>query len=234
MPAWLKEISDTFSVWSDFMEFVTGDLFTSVLTDTGTAVAAGVGGILTLTPSDGTVADNDEAYVYSTLAAFKPAAGKPIYLEALAQFTEANTDDANVAVGLASSPAANLIVDDGAGLRASGTVIALYKVDGETVWRFVTRNGSDVTVTQTDVTAGGSAYQKLSIEVLDARSDIVSVVPRIDGALLYDSSSGVRRPIVHTLPLASIAAVNLFGGVKNGGANNQTLLLDYLGAVQGR
>ena len=48
--------------------------------------------------------------------------------------------------------AANLIVDDGAGLRASGTVIALYKVDGETVWRFVTRNGTDATVTQSTTT----------------------------------------------------------------------------------
>lgn len=227
----LKIASDTFYVFDDFIWFLSPHMWTAVLTDSGSAVAAGVGGIETLTPSDGTVADNDEAYIGTTAAAFKPAAGKPIYCEGLVQFTEANTDDANVAFGLASSVAANLIVDDGAGMRTSGTVIALYKVDGGTVWRFVTRNGTDVTDSISTTTAGGASYQRLSIEIIDVTSTTATVVPKVDGKLLKDSNGNV---IKHTLLLTSIAAASLFAGVKNGGANLETFLLDYLIAVQAR
>lgn len=231
LPEALAIASDTFQVFDDFHWYISPQLWTSVLTDLGAVTVASAGGIASVAASDGTVADNDEGYIGTTASTFKPAANKPIYFEALVQWTEANTDDANVAVGLASSVAANLIVDDGAGLRASGAVIALYKVDGGTVWRFVTRNGSDVTDSVSTTTAGGSAYQKLSIEVIDARSTHATVVPRVDGALLKDSNGNVIR---HELPLASIAACSLFAGVKNGGANLETLNVDYIGAVQTR
>jgi hypothetical protein len=203
-----------------------------VLTDSGTASVATGTNVLALVASDGTVADNDETYVGTTNAAFKPQANKPFYLEALVQFTEANTDDANVAVGLASSVAANLIVDDGAGLRASGTVIALYKVDGETVWRFVTRNGTAVTTSTSTTTAGGSSYQRLTIEVLDVIGQVATIVPLVDGLHLRDATTNAI--IRHTLDLTSLAAASVFAGVKNGGANLETLNVDYLGCSQTR
>ena len=233
-PQWLREIADTFSFFDDFFWYISPHYWTSVLTDSGTAAAAGVGGIATLTNSDGTVADNDESYIYSTAAAYKPAAGKPCYVEALLQFTEANTDDANVAFGLASSVAADLIVDNGAGMRTTGTVIAIYKVDGETVWRFVTRNAaaSDVTISQSQETAGGSAYQRLGIEIIDVTSTACTVVPTVDGRLMRDATTG--QPIRHTMLLSSIAAASLFVGGKNGGANLETTLVDYIGIACGR
>ena len=231
-PQWLREIADTFSWFDDFQWFISPHYWTSVLTDSGTAAAAGVGGVVTLTNSDGTVADNDEAYIGSTVVAYKPAAGKPLYVEALIQFTEANTDDANVAFGLASSVGANLIVDDGAGMRTSGTVIAIYKVDGETVWRFVTRNGTDVTTSLSTETAGGSSYQRLGIEIVDVLGSYATVVPTIDGRLMRDSTTG--QPIRHTLLLTGIAAASLFVGGKNGGGTLETTLVDYIGIVGAR
>lgn len=234
MPQWLKEL-DCFSFFDDFLWFISPHNWTSVLTDSGTAAVSttGVGGVITLTPSDGSVADNDEAYVGLTNAVFKPAANKPMYAEAYVQFAEANTNAANIAFGFASAVAANLIVDDGGGMRASGTVIAIYKVDGETVWRCVSRNGTAVTISQSTTTAGGTAYQKLSIELIDEISTSQTVVFRVDGALLRDATTGA--PIRHQLDISSApTAASLFAGVKNGSTTLETLLVDWTGAAQSR
>jgi hypothetical protein len=231
MPAALKEIGDTIGFADDFEWYVTAHRWTSLAADAGAsvAVAAGAaGGILALT-TGGT--DNNEALAYSA-SVFKPAANRPLYCEALLQWTEANTDDANVAFGLASSPGADLLIDNGAGMRATGTIIAIYKVDGETTWRFVTRNGTSVTVSVSQEDAGGSAYQKLGIEVLDVMGSVATVVPTIDGRLMIDATSG--QPIRHTLLLTSIAAAGVFAGNKAGGANSEVLSVDYIAAYQAR
>lgn len=230
MPQALREAKDLHGVHDDFPWFISPHLWTATLTDSGTAAAAGVGGVLAIANSDGSVADNDEAYV-ATAALFKPSAGKPLYAEALVQFSESSTDDANVAFGLASGVAADLIADNGAGMRTTGTVIAIYKVDGETVWRFVTRNGSDATVTQSQETAGGASYQQLGIEVLDAFGSYATVVPTIDGRLMRDATG---QPIRHQLLLTGIAAAQLFVGGKNGGAGLETTNVDYAGCWQTR
>ncbi|AWM41756.1 hypothetical protein GobsT_71410 [Gemmata obscuriglobus] len=228
----LKEAKDLHGVYDDFPWYISPHLWTAVLTDAGSIAAAGVGGIATLTNSDGSVADNDEAYLATTNALFKPAANKPLYAEALIQFTEANTAAANVAFGLASSPAADLIVDNGGGMRASGAVIAIYKVDGENVWRFVTRNGTDVTVSQSVEAAGGASYQQLGIEILDAFGNYATCVPTIDGRLMISAATG--QPIRHQLLLTAIANVNLFVGGKNGSTSLETTLVDYIGCWQAR
>ncbi|MDY3554769.1 hypothetical protein R5W24_003898 [Gemmata sp. JC717] len=232
MPQALREAKDLHGVYDDFPWYISPHLWTATLTDSGTVVAAGVGGIATLTSSDGSVADNDESYLATTNALFKPAANKPLYAEALIQFTEAATSAANVAFGLASAVGANLILDDGAGLRASGTVVAIYKVDGEGVWRFVTRNGGDVTVSQSQESAGGASYQQLGIEVLDAFGSYATCVPTIDGRLMRDAVTG--QPIRHQLLLTGLAAASLFVGAKNGGANLETTNVDYAGCWQAR
>lgn len=231
MPFELRQ-ADNFTLFDDFHWYISPHLWTSVLSDSGTASITAGTNVLALACSDGTVADNDEAYVYSTNTVFKPQAGQPAYVEARVQFTEAATDDANVAFGLASSVAGDLIANDGAGMRASGAVIALYKVDGETVWRFVTRNGTAVTVSQSTTTAGGSAYQVGGIEILDVIGQVATVVPLVDGLHLRDATTNAI--IKHTLDLTSIAAMSLFAGAKNGGSNMETLNVDYLCGVQKR
>lgn len=234
MPRVLLEAIDSYGFVDDFLWYISPHLWTSTLTDSGTcSITTGAGGIVALVPSDGTVADNDEAYMATTNAVFKPQQSKPCFHEFLVQFTEANTDDANIAVGLASSVAANLIVDDGAGMRTSGTVLAIYKVDGETVWRCVSRNGSSYTVSQSTTTAGGSAYQRLSIEVVDVIGQVATIAFLVDGQYLKDSTYPTQI-IKHTLDLTSLAAAQAFAGVKNGSANLETLNVDYVGWAAAR
>src|SRR5688572_5665980 len=103
----------TFGFLDDFDWYVTAHRWTTVATDSGTvSVADGKNGVLALVASDGTVADNDESYVKSTAELFLVAANKPIVGQALVQFTEANTDDANVAFGFQNAVGANSILDD--------------------------------------------------------------------------------------------------------------------------
>lgn len=232
-PLELKQIED-FGFFSDFIESPdTTNKFTATLTDSGSAAitAGSNGGLVAIVPSDGTVADNDEAYLATKQSPFKPLAGQPIYAEALVQFTEANTNAANVFFGLMSSVGADSLVDNGGGPRASGTVVGIYKVDGGTVWRCVSRNGSTVTDSISTTTAGGANAQRLQVEIIDVTGSQATVVFRVDGNILRDANNQL---IKHTLPLSGASACQLMAGAKNGSANNESFNVDYMGAWQVR
>jgi len=226
-----------YGVYSDFNHYVSADEFTSVATDSGTiSVLDGVTGRLTINASDGTVADNDESYVRSTTEIFLVADNRPLVAEAYLQYTEANTDDANVFFGFANNIAANFLVDDGAGLRTTGNYFALFKLDGETTWRVRSRNGTETETHDTGITAGGASYQRLRIEI-DNEGDggtNVQVKFFIDDLQCTDVSSAPRRPIVHTIAIASSTEMQVGCGVKNGGANGEVLVVDYMGGWQYR
>ncbi len=232
LPADLASAEHSLGLFDDFTWFVTAHNWTSTLTDSGTAsVTAGTTEVA-LAASDGTVADNDEAYLATTNACFLPAAGKNLYFEARIKFTEANTDDANVAVGLASSVGANLIVDDGAGMRASGSVFAVYKVDGGTSWVCVSRNGSTVSTNTSSTSSTNTGYQTIGVEVVELLGTTCTVVFKVDGVILRDATTG--QPIRHQVLYSGLSNCQAFAGVKNGGGNMETLSVDYIGVVQAK
>lgn len=232
-PPKLAVNAQTFAIEDDFWQDQSDINAIDTVSDSGSVtIGDAANGIVALVPSDGTVADNDEAYLESPNEVFLVAAGREMGCEFRVQFTEANTDDANVAVGFASAVAGDLIVDDGAGLRASGNIFAIYKVDGETVWRCVSRNGSTVYTSQSTTTAGGASYQELRINITDQGGTYVHVTFQVNDAYLVDSTTGQR--IVHIVPVASSTEMALFAGVKNGGANLETLNLDYWAGWQTR
>lgn len=222
-----------YHVYSDFTnEDQLDAIGIDTVTDSGTVtVGDAAAGILALVPSDGTVADNDEAYFASPNECWKYAAGKPITFRASVQFTEANTDDANIGVGLANAVAANLLVDDGAGFRTSGSIAAFLKVDGETVWRCVSRCNATLNSTTTSITAGGSSYQLLEIEIVDGFGANFAVVFKIDREYCRDSNGVIIR---HVLPYASATEMQMFLAVKNGGATLETLNCDWWSCSQTR
>lgn len=232
LPESLANAKHSFALYDDFTWFVTAHNWTSTVTDGGSiAVATDVaGGVIRLT--NDTAADNDEIYVASTNANYILAAGKNLYGEARIQFSESNTDDANVAFGFASSVGANLIVDDGGGMRTSGTILAIYKVDGGTRWTCVSRNGSTVFTNTSSTTAGGSAFQTLGVEVVELLSTTCTVVFKCDGDILKDATTG--QPIRHQLPYSGATAMQVFVGQKNGSANNELTSVDYIGVVQAK
>jgi hypothetical protein len=230
--AWLDSIGNV-SIFDDFVSEPLANLtYATVATDTGTAaVSDAVGGILSITPSDGTVADNDEIYVSTINEVFLCGPNRSIEAKARIQYTEANVDDLNLFYGFGSAVAANFLVDDGGGPRTSGSVIGIYKVDGGTVWRCVTRNGSTVTDTVSNTTAGGSAYVVLGISIVDQGASGSSLVTfQVDGVTLKDSAG---NDIIHVYPNTSSTEMQYTIGLKNGAATNvETVLLDKWFASQ--
>lgn len=226
--------------FDDFVGYTSGQRWTSILTDSGTAAVQNEqNGVLLLTASDGTVADNDEAYAYTTAELFKQVSGCPIILEARVKFTEANTDDANVMIGLLDGAAANSILDNGAGPPASYNGGVFFKVDGATVWNVENSDGATQKTTTLDgthekiigspidgasQTAGGS-WQRLRIGWFPKSSTKADWLFWINGA-----------PVAkHTdQPYASATEMAVFLGVKNGGANLETLRVDYVFCYQKR
>ena len=216
----------------DFYE--EGDGWATTATDSGaTAVGDAVGGVMAITASDGTAADNDETYFHQAAETFKFADGKPIEMEARVQFTEANTDDANVLVGLLNAWAANAIQDNGAGVKADASGCGFFKVDGGTNWKvfFSDSTTQDIveltaqnSLTRTAQTAGGASYQRLGVKVL-ANGIRLEVQFFIDDVLVY-------RMIDKTF--ANATEMELGFGVKNGGANLETLNVDYAYCYQAR
>ncbi len=232
----LLRLRNQFTTQDDFLRDVDSADWVTTLTDTGTAsVGDAAGGILALVPSDGTVADNDEAYVESANETFRFVADKPLLFEARVQFTEANTDDANILVGLMDAVAADALVDNGGGPKASYSGAVFFKVDGGTVWQTET----SVTTTQTTieltaanvnnlakraVTAGGAAYQTLRIEYMPYSATNAYVSFFVDGVAVAQ----------HDYIFTSATEMQIALGVKNGGANLETLNVDYVVCSQER
>lgn len=232
-PDFVGKLEDAHGFFDDFQSYTTvHNGWTTVASDSGTIAGSdAAGGILVLNPSDGTVADNDETYLKRTQETFKFADGKPIHFAAYAKFTEANTDDANVFIGMKDAIAANTIVDNG-GMATSFSGMGFYKKDGETKWRVIASLGStqtDVllssanTLGKLDYVAGGS-YQKLECEFRPFSSTLAEIVFRIDGVDVYKIAE-----FTYTSATEMQAGV----GMKNGADTNvETLYVDWISAWQ--
>lgn len=228
-------MEDSHGIYDDFYHYVSGDDFSTVASDSGTvADSDAAGGVLVITPSDGTVADNDESYVKQTQEVYKFAQDKPIDFEGLVQFTEENTDDANIFVGLTDAVAADLLVDNGGGPKTTASGMGFYKIDGETVWNIWVSKSTTQTKKKLDAatsldgvakTAGGATYQKLRCVFLPKTSTLADFVFYVDDVLVYK---------VTDVDYSSATEMQIGAGSKNGGANNQVLNVDYLRCRQKR
>ena len=170
--------------------------------------------------------DNNEIAVRTTNELFDPANGKPMWGAGRIQYTESNTDDANVFFGFCSALAANTLVDDGAGPRTTGSIFGIYKVDGGTVWRCITRNGTDSTDNISLTTAGGASHQVLEVFIKDFSVLQCVVTFKVDGVFLRDTTTGLV--IEHRVNYASNTEMNFGVYVKAGSANSETMNVDWL------
>lgn len=229
--AWLESVGNM-SIFDDFHSEALANLTYATSTTDGGGATVGdeVGGVITVT--SGTDADNEESWLATINEVFACGAGKALEAAAKIQYAEAATDAANVFFGFASAVGANLLVDDGAGPRTTGNIIGIYKVDGGTVWRCVTRWGSTTSVLDSvsTTTAGGASYQDLRVSVADGGSVGTSLVTfYVDGEQLKDANN---NPIIHHFPNASATEMQLALYVKQGTTAGQTVKIDKWFASQ--
>lgn len=198
-----------------------------------------INGVCKLTPSDSSVADNDEIYLASQQEPFVFKAGCPIYASCRMQFVEANADRANVIFGLMNAVAANSLIDDGGGPRASGSVCCIYKRETERYWRTQGRDYWDVQDMESQEPAGvisrvesidgvvttTTPWQTLEMWIEDPRPPY-TVKERVMIATF--AVDGRRLPVVHELSIINATEMQLFVGVKNGSAVMETLKVNWL------
>lgn len=227
----LFDMSSVIEINEDFIAYVPASsneaLWSNILTDSGTVTLADAkGGRIAIAASDGTIADNDEAYVYTTNEVFIVEAAKPIWFETRVKLAAADTDNANVMVGLLSGVAANALQDNGAGPPANYDGVVVNKVDGGSAWVAEASVGTTQTaIALTAPGAPGTSYQKIGILIVPTSSTSATAYIFIDGVLVGSQA----------FTFTGMTEMAAFVGVKNGGGTvNTTLHVDYIRVRQAR
>lgn len=166
--------------------------------------------------------DNDECYKYSTKC-FKFAKGKPMWFEARFRVDEANTDDANVIVGLSSAWGADMLLDDGGGPAANYSGITFSKADGGTKIVLETSVSTTQTTTAAFATWADDTFFRVGF-YFNGEDASNNVIPYLNGV----------AQTATTITLASQAACGVGFGIKAGGANEESIEIDYITCIQVR
>jgi len=228
------DIRQEFEIRDDFCDgYVSGDRWTLVATDSGTAtIGDAAGGVLTLAASDGTAADNDESYLKTTKEIFKIASEKPLEFETNITPAQGNTNALNLFAGFMEGVAANSIQDDGAGPKADFSGAGFFAIDGDTTWRVIYSDGTTQTIIELD--ADGSldgvaktvaGNQVLNVEIKPISSTKVDITFRIDGVVVAKMKDKTY---------ASASEMNAAIGIKAGSTTAETVAVDYVIAKQRR
>lgn len=220
---------DTLSIFDHFWQDQSDINAIDTVTDSGTvAMGDAAGGTVILTPSDGSVADNDEAYLATPNESFKVATDKPLYGRFRFQFSEVASDKVNIAVGFQNAVGADSLIDDGGGPKVSGDTFAIGKKDGGGMYfyAFGYCNGTGTSSKSGKACAAATWYDGEIFVTPTGDGTTAAVTYKIDGEYLNDFTTGAR--IRHTVTYSSATEVQMWAGVKLGAAtNNDKLTLDF-------
>jgi hypothetical protein len=230
--SFLNEL-DTVSVENDFVDEVGAHNVVATASDSGTAaVSDAVNGVIVLTPSDGTVVDNDETYIEHPNEIFLFGANRRIYARHKFRYTAVVAADPSWAVGMVNAVGADTLVDTGGGVKVSGSTLAIEKRETETAFRCTSANNSASTTTLSNKSMAAATDYVTEIEVSERDGTTSTVCYKVDGEYLRDTNNNV---IIHTITNASGTEMQLFAGIKLGAAtNNDTLSVDYWYGAQTR
>lgn len=211
-----------FGIFDDFLSYTTAhEGWVSTLTDSGSAAGTdAAGGILKILPSDHTVADNDEAYIHNQNEVFLLSPGVKIFAETMLKIKEANTDDANVVFGLFDQASADdTVQNNGGGPPANYDGCCIFKVDGGTVWQAEVSNGAAQTTKNNIFPVTSNTWIRLGFVLDSTQADFYCNGQKV-GTLTTNIPDG--------------SEMRLRIGVKNGGANQEELYVDWVKIVQTR
>lgn len=228
----LEEL-DTVQFYDDFLADQSDINYIDTITDTGSAVAGdAVNGVVVLTPSDGTVGDNDECYIGSPNEFLRFGTNREIYLRHKFTATINTVSAVNFAVGAVNAVGADAIADNGTGVKTSGSTLAIEKRDGESNFRCTSACNGTATSTLSNLAVASATNYVTEIVCKDWDGTSMQVTYKVNGDYLKDSDGDVIR---HRVAIASSTEMQLFAGIKLGAATNLDLLnLDYWFASQTR
>ena len=228
-------------VWDDFHKLDTvasTGLWQSVndgATGTLALVAATVNGRINIPTA---AALNDYQLLATQQKVFKFAANKPLWFECLLQCTEANTNNANLVVGLSSITTTGFMTDSNGGLPATWDGAVWYKTGGALVLGFASSAASTATtkatptVTPNDTATYASATDYRLGFHFDPNDGVTGyITPFYNGKPCLTTGGVVyRQPIT----LSGLGTMYPILGVKAGSASAETLQVDYVRVLQAR
>lgn len=192
------------------------------------ALADQRGAGLTLTNQAAT--DNALSSVLSAQKLAIIAADKPLHFMADVKYSEANTNAANLYIGMTSTTATLTITDNGLGPAVSYSGLGFYKVDGGvTNWSIVASNAATQTkveltvantVNRTAYAAASTNFATFEIEVYLKTATLADVIFKINDATVYKITDWVYT---------SIAAMSLAAICKNGSTTAESWNIRQLG-----
>jgi hypothetical protein len=207
--------------FDDFFEYDGGALgnWADVFASTGTAVVGdGANGIVNILTA---ATDNDSSVLSSIAESWLFAAAKPLWFEAGLTLTEANVDDANIAIGLSDVVDATILTANGAGPPATYDGAVWCKVDGGTVWQFETSNAAAQVNTASAGAFTDGVFTRLGFIFDPADGTTGSITP------FYNGVAGTA----HAITLAGLAEMHIVLAVQAGDTNVETLIMDYVKVV---
>ncbi len=216
-------------LFDDFGWFISPHYWTTFADGSCTAtISTAVGGVAALAAASNT--DNDQVGISATNATYKFAANTAIEYVARVALSEANTDDANAAVGLSNAFTTDVMQDSGAGPSANHWGALICKKDGGTKWLAHCSAGTTQFTTETSLSANtGTTYVEFKIVAEAQGNGNVRVSYYADDVQLKDSTNNL--PISHEITHTSAAAMKPGAMVKNGDSNGETLNVDYVWAA---
>ena len=219
-----------YGFFDDFQGFLTADstaYYTVVTAVDGTVLLldATAGGVAILSAT-ATASGNEDTYLVREPESFIFST-KPFVFEALVQITEDDTNQNNVFVGLTNAAAADLLVNDGAGVRVTGNTVGFYKVDGGLNWHVYARDEDDALVVTTELTAAnsldgavhvasGAAKQQLNFEWIPRAGTLGDIVWSIDGVAVFKTTDFDFG--------ANVTSMQAAAGVKDGDSDDLVTL----------
>jgi hypothetical protein len=248
---------NSYGFFDDFTEFSSASTtgrWTSTSTGGANAIQSSgsvAGGILGLVPSGGTPAANDAAYINGTNGVFQLVADCPIFFEAMIQYSEANTNNANVCAGLFSGTVTSALQSSSGGPSSNFYGALIYKqghASGSPVWSTVSSLGTTQTLNTSKNASSVSNFVKLGVLIepvvggtaqSTAQTLTVSYFLN-DQPLLQNVSAGSGfYPIKDTVSFTSPVTTYLYPvvGVKNGATvtgGMENVYIDYVQVWQKR
>lgn len=230
----------TMPIFDHFTSYASGGLWTSITTGSGATVAAGDGdgGILTVTTG---ATLNNEAGFKSTnkLATF--VANKGMWAQYAFKYTEANTDDAGIVMGWASSWT-NILADTTFALPTTLSGALIYKKPNDTLWSGFGSVSTTQSSQQSIATCQQAAItQVMSIQAIPDPGGMIEITfwagpygvsggtPGYTPMLPNVTSMARQQPIKFFISYASAAAMQFGFFVKAGGSNSEVVSVDMVG-----
>lgn len=185
------------------------------------ALADEVDGVLNILSGG---SDNNETVVSSIAENWKFQTDKRLSFETRIKLTEANTDDAIWGVGLSDLVDATLLGDADAGPAASYDGAVFYKVDGTMSIGFETSNLTTQVTTAALATFTTAVWYKLGFDYDPNDGVTAKVTPWV----INETTGVLTVGTAHDLTISGLEEMHIAMVSKAGGANEETLKVDYV------